>query len=53
MIGLVSASTKPRMALATLFCISGLDLWTAFNSIPELYFPVSVEETAAPPIPIL
>jgi hypothetical protein len=36
-----------------LFCISGFERWIAFNSIPELKAPVSAEETAAPPIPIL
>ena len=41
------------MAFATLFCISGFDLWIAFNSIPDENSPVSAEETAAPPIPIL
>ena len=53
MIELSSDSTKALIALATRFCISGLDLCTALSSIPELYFPVSVEDTAAPPIPIL
>jgi hypothetical protein len=31
------------------FCISGFERWIAFNS----WTPVSAEETAAPPIPIL
>ena len=41
------------MAFATLFCISGFERWTAFSSIPVEKLPVSAEETAAPPIPIL
>ena len=48
-----SFSKVPLMAFATLFCISGLDLWIAFNSIPVENSPVSADETAAPPIPIL
>ena len=43
----------PRTAFAARFCISGLERCTAFNSIPESKAPVSAEETAAPPIPIL
>ena len=51
-IGFSSLSTKPRMALAARFCISGLERCMALSSIPEPKAPVSAEETAAPPIPI-
>ena len=51
-IGLLGDSTRVRIALATRFCISGLERCTAFSSIELPKAPVSAEDTAAPPIPI-